>query len=527
MSKDSTPAESQPLSDVPLVQLRQISKSYGGPQVVRQVDLSVERGSIHGLVGENGAGKSTLCNIIAGVTGQTDGDLVVDGERVRFRSPRDALGSGIAMIAQELALSPVSSVMANVFLGVEPNVFGVHDRRAQRRAFDSLVERTGFDLPADAPVAQLSVAAQQKVEILRAIARDARLIIMDEPTAPLTHVEAEQLFEIIRHLRDTRGTTIIYVSHFLADVVDLSDRITVMRDGQHIETRPAAGQTPETLVRAMLGRPLDTAFPQRIEVSPTAEPILEIRSISGAGRFKDISFEVRPGEIVGISGLIGSGRTEVLRALFGADPIDSGEVLLDGSPVHFKNPREAITEGVVMLPESRKEQGLVLVRSVAENAALTDIGQFSTFGIVRRKRRREAVQRKIEELDIRAGSQDMAVGRLSGGNQQKVLLAKCLMASPRVLLIDEPTQGVDVGAKRAIYQLIVELAEKGLAVVIVASDMEEVLGLAHRVLVMFRGGITADMPFADANHETVLAAAFGSSPLSSASPDPVTASTLG
>ena len=495
-----------------VVELRDVSKSYGGPLVVRHVSLQIDSGSIHGLVGENGAGKSTLCNIIAGVTMPSSGELLVDGRLVKFRSPRQALGQGIAMIAQELALAPVRSVMANVFMGVEPRFGPMHDRRAQRREFDSLVERTGFDLPADALVGTLSIAEQQKVEILRAVARDARLIIMDEPTAPLTHVEAQQLFEIVRHLRATRGTTILYVSHFLEDVVALCDKVTVMRDGAHVSTRPAQGETPETLVESMLGRSVEMTFPSRTKRSADSKPVLEVRSISGENRFEDISFEVHPGEIVGISGLIGSGRTEVLRALFGVDRIDSGEVLLYGEPVRFRSPREAIRHGVVMLPEGRKEQGLVLVRSVAENVALADVSKLSSHGVLRRGRRREAVAQKIRELDIRARSQDMPVGQLSGGNQQKVLLAKCLMVSPRVLLIDEPTQGVDVGAKRAIYQLIVELGAQGMAVVLVSSELVEVLELAHRVLVMFRGRVAADMPAEEADHESVLAAAFGNGP---------------
>jgi simple sugar transport system ATP-binding protein/ribose transport system ATP-binding protein len=472
------------------------------------VDLTIASGSIHAIVGENGAGKSTVSKMLGGVFTPDAGEIVVDGTPVRFHSPRQALSAGIAMIDQELALVPGRSVMDNVFLGAESRRAGMLDRRRQRARFRELLDRTGFDLDGHAPVGALRVAEQQKVEILRAIVREADLIVMDEPTAALTQVESEQFYEIVRGLRN-RGTTILYISHFLAEVLQISDAVTVMRDGQHVSTRPSAEESEASLVRSMLGRSLELTFPERRRCDPSAPPVMEVRGLGAHGRFHDVSFELRAGEIVGMAGLIGSGRTEVLRAIFGADPVDCGQVLLDGRPVRFRTPRAAITAKVMMLPESRKDDGLVMVRSVAENMALAHLENLSARGLVRRDRQRGRVKQLMTELDVRATSQDAPVVSLSGGNQQKVLFAKGLMTSPRVLLIDEPTRGVDVGAKRAIYDLIATLAAEGMAVLFVSSELEEVLGLAHRVLVMRLGRLAAEMPADEADEESVLAAAFG------------------
>jgi ABC-type sugar transport system ATPase subunit len=490
------------------VELRGVSKNYGGVQAVRDVSLSIARGSVHAIVGENGAGKSTVSKMIAGVIPPSAGEILVDGGAVRFHSPRQALAAGIAIIDQELAMVPARSVLDNVFLGMESRRMGLFDRRGQRARFAELVERTGFDLPRDAPVGTLRVAEQQKVEILRAIAREAEFIIMDEPTAPLTQVEADQLYQIIWQLRDA-GTTILYISHFLEEVLHVCDTVSVMRDGRHVSTRPTAEETEDSLVRGMLGRSLELTFPERRPCDRSAEPVLEVRDLCAAGRFEDVSFTLRPGEIVGVAGLIGSGRSEVLRAVFGADPIDSGEIVLNGQRVRFHSPRKAIANGLVMLPESRKDDGLVMARSIAENTVMAHLGDVSSGGLLRRERQSAAVDALMRDLDVRASSPDAPIWSLSGGNQQKVLFAKCLMGGPRVLLIDEPTRGVDVGAKRAIYELITSLAAEGMALMVVSSELEEVMGLAHRLLVMRRGRIVAEMAAEDATEESVLAAAFG------------------
>jgi len=492
----------------PHIELRGVSKNYGGVQAVRDVSLEIARGSVHAIVGENGAGKSTVSKIIAGVIPPSLGELRVAGQPADFASPRQALAAGIAMIDQELAMVPARSVIDNIFLGAESRRLGRLDTRAQRRRFEELIEQTGFNLDGDQHVRSLSVADQQKVEILRAIARDAELIIMDEPTAPLTQVEADQLYEIISDLRKG-GTTILYISHFLDEVLQISDTVTVMRDGLHVSTKPAAEETEASLVRGMLGRSLELAFPQRRACDPASAPVLEVRGLTAAGRFADVSFDLRPGEIVGMAGLIGSGRTEVLRAVFGADPVDSGEILLGGTQLRARSPRALIDRGLVMLPENRKDDGLVMCRSVAENTVMAHLDDVSTNGLVRRDRQRKAVGKLMKDLDVRTSSPDAPMSSLSGGNQQKVLFAKCLMGNPRVLLVDEPTRGVDVGAKRAIYDLITSLAEEGMAVLVVSSELEEVLGLAHRVLVMRRGRLVANLDAADADEETVLSHAFG------------------
>jgi ABC-type sugar transport system ATPase subunit len=492
----------------PHVELRSISKDYGGVHAVRDVSLRIDRGEVHGFVGENGAGKSTLSKIVAGAVAPSTGQMLVDGEPVRLRSPRHALAHGIAMIDQELALVPARSVLDNVFLGAEHRRLGRVDRRSQLRRYRSLLERTGFDLDPERLVGTLRVADQQKVEVLRALARDAELIIMDEPTAPLTQVEADQVYEVIRTLTE-RGVTVVYISHFLEEVIQVCDTITVMRDGRRVSTRPAREHTEASLVTEMLGRSLELTFPDRPRAPEAAAPALEVRGLSAAGRLADISFRIAPGEIVGMAGLIGSGRTEVLRTIVGVDPLDAGEVLVGGAPIPRPSPRAAIEAGLVLLPESRKDDGLVMTRSVAENTVLARLDVVSTAGCLRADRQRALVGRMIDELSIRTPSQSTAVSALSGGNQQKVLFARCLACEPRVLLVDEPTRGVDVGAKKAIYELIAGLAADGMAVLVVSSELEEVLGLAHRVLVMRRGRIAAEFAGDEARQDLVLAAAFG------------------
>ncbi|WP_350351646.1 sugar ABC transporter ATP-binding protein [Microbacterium sp. A8/3-1] len=489
------------------VELDVVSKSYGGIHAVREVSLAVRRGTVHAIVGENGAGKSTVSKLIAGAISPTGGRLMVSGREVSYGSPRQALADGIAMMDQELAMVPHRSVMENVFLGSESRQAGFVRRGEQRRRFAELLERSGFDLDGRALVSSLRLADQQKVEILRALARNAELIIMDEPTAPLSMVESEQLFDIIRSLRD-RGTTIIYISHFLEEVLEISDVVTVMRDGRHIRTGPSSEETQDSLVQGMLGRSLDLAFPERVQCAPDSEPLLEVRDLSLTGSFKGVSFDVRPGEIVGLAGLIGSGRTEVVRAIFGADRYESGRVTMRGRALRG-SPAASIRHGLVMLPESRQHDGLIMMRSVAENAALACLQRFSTLGFMRRRRQRDAVAALIADLAIKTSSDQAVVDSLSGGNQQKVVFAKCLMAGPEVLIVDEPTRGVDVGAKRAIYELLVSLAANGMAVIVISSEVEEVLGLAHRVIVMRRGRLVAEFAAEEASEERVLAAAFG------------------
>ena len=357
-------------------------------------------------------------------------------------------------------------------------------------------------------MATLRTADQQKVEILRALVRDARLIVMDEPTAALTRVEADRLLEITRDLR-ADGVTVIYVSHILADVLALCDTVTVLKDGRHVKTTPAAEQTTDSLVTAMLGRSLDLMFPTRVQPPADAPVVLSVRGLSRPPAFEDVSFEVRAGEIVGLAGLVGSGRTEIARAVFGADPA-TGTVEIEGREPRSRSPRSAIRRGLALLPESRKDQGLVMMRPVNENTTMAHVGEVSRYGVLQLRRERQVVDHALRSVDARGAGQKLPVSSLSGGNQQKVALAKWLVSTPRLLLADEPTRGIDVGAKRAIYELINELARQGLGVLLISSELEEVLGLAHRVLVVRAGRIVAEIPGEQADEETVMRAVFGS-----------------
>jgi rhamnose transport system ATP-binding protein len=488
--------------------VRGIVKRYGAAVALQDVSLDVAAGEIHALVGENGAGKSTLGKIIAGAVAPDAGEILVDGEAVSYRSPRDAIRYGIGIIEQEFALAPDLSVLDNVFLGVELGGRGLVDRAQQRERFAELAERIGFRPRPSATVRTLRTADQQKVEILRQLVRDTRLIVMDEPTAALTRDEADRLLEITRELRDD-GVTVIYVSHILGDVLALCDTVTVLKDGRHVKTTPASEETSDTLVTAMLGRSLDVAFPTPTPPPADAPVVLSVRGLSRPPAFQDISFEVRAGEIVGLAGLVGSGRTEIARAIFGADPC-AGTVELDGRALTARSPRSSIRRGMALLPESRKDQGLVMVRPLNENVTMAHVGTVSRRGVLQRRREQRVVGDTLKSVDARTGSQSLPVSSLSGGNQQKTALAKWLVRTPKLLLADEPTRGIDVGAKRAIYDLIHRLAADGLGVLLISSELGEVLGLAHRVVAVRAGRIVGEYAGDQADEETVMRAVFGS-----------------
>jgi ABC-type sugar transport system ATPase subunit len=491
----------------PLLELREIFKNFGGVQAVVDASVSLAPAAVHGLVGENGAGKSTLGKVIAGALVPDAGELLIDGEPVSFSSPREALAAGIALIAQEIALVPKATVEENVLLGMEPSSGGVLQQRRLRRRFEELNARTGFGLDPTARVESLRVAEQQKVEILRAIARNARLIVMDEPTAALARDESERLIQVIRRL-SASGTAIVFVSHYLDEVLSVCDRVTVMRNGRIVRTAPAAQENEQSLVQAMIGREVTLEYPEKAPPPESAPVVLEVEHLSRAGVLEDISLSLRAGEIVGVAGLVGSGRTELVRALIGVDRTDGGDVRLDGKPVRLRGPRQAARHGIVMLPEDRKQQGLVMIRPVRENLTLPSLNDLARAGFVSRRSEEARTRELAREFDIRARSLDAPVVTLSGGNQQKALFAKWLARTPRVLLADEPTRGVDVGAKRQIHQLIARLAGEGMAVLLISSELEEVLGLAHRVLVMRRGHVVAEYASEQATMDRVLAAAF-------------------
>jgi ABC-type sugar transport system ATPase subunit len=495
----------------PHVELRGISKRFGGAQALVDVSLTIRRGTIHGLVGENGAGKSTLGKVIAGVHRADSGELLVAGRPTRYRTPREALEDGTTIIAQELSLVPQLSVFQNVFLGVEASRAGLVSDRSLRRRFAALNTRTGFDLPAEVRTGSLGIAEQQKVELLRALARDASLIVMDEPTASLTSDESEKLFEIVRRLRED-GVTVIYVSHFLEEVLQLVDEVTVLKDGHLVRTSPVAEETPARLVEAMLGRQLASTRPTRSVVGDEAPVVLSVRGLCRDGVLEDISFDVRAGEIVALAGLIGSGRSEVARAVFGADQPDAGTIELDGRRLAIRRPHDAVRAGIAMLPESRKDQGLLMRRSIVENVSLPHLGVLSAGGIVSRRRELRQVSAMTSKVDVRSAGLSARVTALSGGNQQKVLFAKWLFQSPRVLILDEPTRGVDVGAKLGIHELIVSLSATGMAVLLISSEIEEVLALAHRVLVMRGGRVVGEFAGDAIAEDAILHAAFATEP---------------
>jgi len=502
------------------VELMDVSKSFGGVRALDEVSLKITRGSIHALVGENGAGKSTLGKIISGALTPDRGQLLIEGEPVTFHSPREAITRGIVLIAQELSTVPALSVAENVFLGTEPQRAGFVARRALRRRYAELAATAGFELPGDRRGRALKTADQQKVEILRALSRNAELIVMDEPTAALSRPDVERLHQVIRRLA-SGGTTVVLVSHFLREVAELADEVTILRDGRLVRTAPAAQETVETMLSAMLGRSLGTAFPVRRPVTPQAKVLLEARQVDAPGVY-DVSLEVREGEIVGLAGLVGSGRTELARALCQAQRITKGTVTTAGHQLaaasrgrgaartgRSSTPRAALRKGLAMIPESRKEQGLLLGRPIGENVSLASLGRLSELGLVRRGKERQAVGNVLQQVGVRVPAQQAPVATLSGGNQQKALFARMLLAGPRVLVADEPTRGVDVGAKRAIYDLLTELAAEGLGVLFISSDTEEILGLAHRVLVMRGGRIVAELNGDAMTEAAILAAAFG------------------
>ena len=489
------------------IELQGVTKRFGATLALDAIDLRIGGGEVHALVGENGAGKSTLGKLLAGIHRPDAGSLLVRGRPVEFSSPRDALDAGVTIMAQELSLLPERSVIDNVFLGIEDHTGPWVLTKRLRQRFEQLTESSSIRLPPDALVGSLSVGDQQKVEILRSLARSAELIVMDEPTARLSGDELQTLHEIVRGLAD-QGTTVVYVSHFLDEVLELATTVTVMRDGRVVRSNQATVETNRTLIEGMTGRTIERAFPPIQPASSDAPTVLEVRGLRRDGVFHDVSLNVRAGEIVALSGLVGSGRTEVVRAIAGADGRDAGEMWLDGAAFHPRSPADAIRAGIVMIPESRKDQGLVLDRSVRENITLPYLKDLRRFGLLSEGVEGPIVEQRVKDVGIRAAGIDVPAWTLSGGNQQKILFARALVRTPRVLIADEPTRGVDVGAKRAIYELLTTLASEGLAVLMVSSELEEVLGLAHRVYVMNEGRIVSEMASDMASEHALISAAF-------------------
>ncbi|TDC13112.1 sugar ABC transporter ATP-binding protein [Streptomyces sp. 8K308] len=490
-----------------VLQLREVTKSFGSVAAVRDVSLLLEAGRVHALVGENGAGKSTIVKMLAGVHQPDTGAVLLDGRPTRLGEPAAALAAGIAVIYQEPTLFPDLSVAENIFMGRQPTTrLGRIDRAALRAATVRLFERLGVTVDPDRPARGLSIADQQLVEIAKALSVDARVFVMDEPTAALSGVEVERLFAVVRGLC-RRGAAVLFISHRFDEVFSLSDDITVLRDGGWVSTDPVTDVTPETVVRRMVGRDIAALFPK--EETEPGETVLEVRGLGRAGVFHDVGFSVRAGEIVALAGLVGAGRSEVVRAVFGVDRYDTGEVHVAGRRLAPGSPARAMAAGLALVPEDRRQQGLVMELSIERNATLTRLRHLTRLGLLTGGGERRAAAEWAERLRVRFGRLADPVATLSGGNQQKVVLAKWLATGPRVLIVDEPTRGIDVGTKAEVHRTMSQLAGEGLAVLMVSSELPEVLGMADRVLVMREGRITAELSRDEASEESVMFAATG------------------
>lgn len=479
----------------PAVEMRGIEKSFGGTPVLTGVDLTLAPGEVHALAGGNGAGKSTLMKILQGVHRPDGGTIAVGGREVSLTSTAAAEAAGIGMVFQEFSLVPTLSVARNVFLNHEPLRRGLIDDAAMVRRTREILDGMGVDLDPRREVAGLPTGYWQLTEIAKALALDARVLIMDEPTASLTGTESEALFALIRRLKD-RGVAIVYISHRMEEISRICDRITVLRDGGVALSEPLADLTPETVVEAIVGRRMETALEWRERPAapgPDAPPLLEVRGLRSGTVVQDVSFTLRAGEILGLAGLMGSGRTELARLLFGIDRPEAGAILLRGEPAGITNPRIAIAKGIALVPEDRRLQGLVLEHSVRDNLLLPVLGRLTRGGVVDDRRGDGIVAGLVERLRIRLASPARPVRLLSGGNQQKVVLGKWLARDPEVLILDEPTAGVDIGTKTEMIQRIRELADAGTAVIVISSELAELLAVADRVLVLRAGTVTADL----------------------------------
>jgi ribose transport system ATP-binding protein len=493
---------------VPALEMRQICKSFPGVRALDKVDLTVYKGEIHAICGENGAGKSTLMKILSGAEQMDTGEILLEGKKVHLDNPIRALHLGISTIYQELNLAPYLTAAENIFLGREPagTLPGFVNFTDMYRRAEQIIESLGVHLDVRLPVNRLSIAQQQMVEIARAASRESKIIIMDEPSATLTEHELASLFALMRKLK-SEGIAIIYISHRLEEIFGLCDRVTVMRDGQLVSTHNVSELDRQQIIRLMVGRELNQMIPERNV--PIGDPVLKVEKVSRKGKLKDISLTVRSGEVVGIAGLVGAGRTELAKVIFGADPMDSGEIQFMGKPVHIDSPKKAIEIGIGLVTEDRKAEGLVLPRTVRENITLANLHNISKGGFIQSGSERTIAEHYIKDLSIKTPSMNQIVKNLSGGNQQKVVLAKWLCTQSKFLIFDEPTRGIDVGAKAEIYNLMNTLAGQGVAILMISSDLPEILGMSDRILVMHEGRIAGELMKSEATQEKIMHLATG------------------
>ena len=489
------------------IEMKGIDKSFGTNQVLKNAGFYLKDGEVHALMGENGAGKSTLMKILTGVYTRDAGTVYVDGKEVLYKSPQEAEKAGIVFIYQELNVLFDLTVEENLFMGKEiTKGFGICDKKAMREKAQEIMDRMGVNIPVTALMSDLSVGQQQMVEICKALMVDAKVLIMDEPTAALTQSETKILFEVIKSLRE-KGVSIVYISHRMEEIFELCDRITVLRDGTYVDTRYIKDINMDDIVQMMIGRTIGERFPKRdVQIG---EEVLRVEGLTHEKLFHDIDFSVKAGEVLGFSGLMGAGRTEIMQAIFGNIPVKSGKIFIEGKEVVIKNPRQAIKAGIGFITEDRKTEGLLLEKSIAENIEIANLNKISKNSVLQAAKQKEIVKKGIEEFRIRCFGPDHECHNLSGGNQQKVVLAKWIYTDPKILILDEPTRGVDIGAKKEIYSVINDLAAKGVAVILVSSELPEVLGMSDRITVVHEGRITGTIDAAEADQAKVMTLATG------------------
>ncbi|MGE5462325.1 MAG: sugar ABC transporter ATP-binding protein [Syntrophothermus sp.] len=488
-----------------ILELRNISKSFSGVEVLHQVSLELRPGEVHALLGENGAGKSTLVKVITGVHQPDSGEILLDGNPVHFRDTWETRQAGITAIYQELSLFPDLDVAENIFVGYQPLAAGGRiDWRKLYRQAEELLTSLGVHLDLKQKARTLSIAQQQMVEIARAFSLNARILIMDEPTSSLTLNEVADLFRLVRRLRD-EGTAIIFISHRLEELFEIADRVTVLRDGTYVGTRPLKEVSRDDLIRMMVGRTITNLFPK--QAVKAGDVVLEVENLTRAGAFRDISFELRKGEILGMAGLVGAGRTNVARAIFGVEPATSGHIRLDGKEVAITSPQQAIELGLAYVPEDRQLHGLIPAMPITSNISLPTLKNFAHWNWMDFQMERKATYEAARQMEVRANHIWQMARELSGGTQQKVVLAKWLATHPRILILDEPTRGIDVGTKAAVHGLMSKLAAEGMAILMISSELPEVLGMSDRIIVMHEGHMTAQLTRAEATQENIIAAA--------------------
>lgn len=489
------------------IEMRGINKAFGGNKVLKNAGFLLDNGEVHALVGENGAGKSTLMKILTGVYTRDEGTVIVDGKEVCYKNPKEAENAGIVFIHQELNVLFDLTVEENMFMGKEiTNKFGVCDKKSMRDEAKKVLDRLGVNINPSTRMDRLSVGQQQMIEIAKALMIDAKVIIMDEPTAALTQNETKVLFQIIRNLRE-KGVSIIYISHRMEEIFELCDSITVLRDGEYIATKKITDTDMNDLVKMMIGREIGERYPERN--AKIGAVVFEVKDFNCPGVFNNISFQVRAGEVLGVSGLMGAGRTEIMKAIFGDMPNVTGKVFIDGMEIVNKNPRDAMKNGIGFITEDRKSEGLMLEDSIMKNISIANLGRISKNGVLMKKTENDLVKEAIEELHIKCFGPSHECNKLSGGNQQKVVFAKWIDTDPKVLILDEPTRGVDIGAKKDIYNIINKLAATGVAIIMVSSELPEVLGMSDRIMVVREGKITRILPKEKANQENIMTLATG------------------